>query len=211
MLFLGVVLGAAAIIIFANWAATPALASTQEGSPPANNIFAPLVGSDTPADAPVAEAEAPVQEAAPAADTENNCALGSNFPQSVLRWCSLIERYAGENNLDPNVIAAVMVQESGGNPDAYSHSGAVGLMQVMPRDGIASTFKCINGPCFSNRPSMSELYDPEFNLKYGTGMLAGLVNRHGNLRDALRSYGPGDAGYTYADKVLAIYARYGAN
>jgi soluble lytic murein transglycosylase-like protein len=58
---------------------------------------------------------------------------------------------------------------------------------------------------------MAELYDPEFNVRYGTGMLAGLVNRHGNLREALRSYGPGDAGYTYADKVLAIYSAHSGN
>lgn len=214
MIFFGVVMGAATLILFANLAAKPALASTQESNPLGGSIFAPLVESSAPTDAPEASpavVEAPAEERAPAAEPEQGCSLGSSFPESVQRWCDLIERYAGENGMDPNIIAAVMVQESGGNPDALSHSGAVGLLQVMPRDGIAATFQCKNGPCFSSRPSMSELYNPEFNISFGTGMLAGLVNRHGNLRDALRSYGPMDAGYTYADKVLAIYFAHRGN
>jgi hypothetical protein len=40
-------------------------------------------------------------------------------------------------------------------------------------------------------------------------MLARLFNNHGDLRDALKYYGPRDVGYYYADKVLGIYAKYG--
>jgi soluble lytic murein transglycosylase-like protein len=68
---------------------------------------------------------------------------------------------------------------------------------------------CQNGPCFSNRPSTEELKDPEFNVKYGTRMLAGLLSRNGTLREALKSYGPMNVGYFYADKVMAIFERYG--
>ena len=107
------------------------------------------------------------------------------------------------------MIAALIWQESGGNPVAYSSSGAVGLMQVMPRDGLAANFICANGPCFASRPTIEELQDPKFNVKYGTAMLAGLLERSGSLRDALKSYGPMDVGYYYADKVLAIYQKYG--
>jgi hypothetical protein len=78
-------------------------------------------------------------------------------------------------------------------------------MQVMPRDGIAATFQCINGPCFSSRPTIAELEKPNFNIKYGTGMIAGLIKKYGNLRDALKFYGPMNVGYYYADKVLSIY------
>jgi soluble lytic murein transglycosylase-like protein len=142
------------------------------------------------------------------AGAEEGCKLSQNYPESIRQWCNQITRHATERNIDPNLIAAVMLQESGGNPAAYSKSGAVGLMQVMPRDGIASSFQCVNGPCFASRPSIQELQDPEFNVKYGTGMLSGLVNRHGNVRDALRAYGPMDVGYYYADKVLGIYQSY---
>lgn len=133
------------------------------------------------------------------------CKLSSEFPESIDQWCNQITYYSEQKNLDPDLIAAVMLQESGGNPTAYSTSGAVGLMQVMPRDGIASSFQCVNGPCFANRPSIQDLQDPDFNVEYGTGMLAGLVSKHGDVREALRSYGPMDVGYYYADKVLAIY------
>lgn len=86
-----------------------------------------------------------------------------------------------------------------------SASGAVGLMQIMPKDGIASGFMCANGPCFANRPSIEELLNPEFNVEFGVRMLAGLIGKHGSIRDGLMAYGPYNVGYYYADKVLAIY------
>jgi len=136
---------------------------------------------------------------------DSDCSVSSSFPDSIRQWCGLISQYANDHGLDPDLVAAVIVQESGGNPDAYSHSGAVGLMQVMPRDGLAAGFMCVNGPCFGSRPSMSELYDPEFNVSYGTSMLSGLVAKRGSVRDGLMAYGPANVGYYYADKVLAIY------
>lgn len=141
-------------------------------------------------------------------DSKEICSISSLYPDSIRQWCGLIETYAQANNLDPNLISAVMLQESAGQPDAYSKSGAVGLMQVMPSDGKASSFMCKNGPCFSSRPSMSELFDPEYNIAYGANMLAGLVNQHGNVRDALKAYGPMDVGYYYADLVLSIHNSY---
>lgn len=157
--------------------------------------------------APVAQ---PAVEQAPAAEPktasqaawDGSCTISASYPDSVKQWCELIERYARENGLDPNLVSAVMLQESNGRPDAYSKSGAVGLLQVMPRDGLASSFMCKNGPCFSDRPSMEELFDPEYNVAYGAQMLAGLVQYYGNLRDALKAYGPKDVGYYYADLVL---------
>jgi len=141
-------------------------------------------------------------------ETES-CDVSRAFPQKVRRWCELIEQYAKKHNLSPNLLAALIWQESGGNPTAYSRSGAVGLMQVMPRDGIAKNFQCANGPCFAKRPTISQLKDPEFNIEYGARMLANLIKRRGNLREALKSYGPMDVGYYYADKVLGIYKKYG--
>lgn len=79
-------------------------------------------------------------------------------------------------------------------------------MQVMPRDGIAAGFICINGPCFANRPSIEELQDPKFNIMYGSEMLAGLIREHG-LREGLRLYGPKDVGYYYSDIVLNLYKK----
>ena len=138
----------------------------------------------------------------------NDCPLSPDYPASIQQWCNLIKQVATDFDLDANLIAAVMLQESGGDPQAYSKSGAVGLMQVMPQDGIAAKFMCINGPCFSSRPTSEELFDPTFNLQYGVRMLVGLSNKYGNLRDALKAYGPMDVDFSYADKVLAIYENY---
>jgi len=170
---------------------------------------------------PVARAEAlPERASNPPAETvagevEVNaptlqvpCAVSGRYPAEITQWCALITKYAQKNGLPPDLVAGLVWQESGGNPNAYSHSGAVGLMQVMPSDGLAAGFMCKNGPCFANRPSSSELSDPEFNIKYGTKMLAGLLNRHGNFREALKAYGPMDVGYSYADRVLSIYERH---
>ena len=74
----------------------------------------------------------------------------------------------------------------------------------MPNDGIAVSFMCQNGPCFASRPSTQELLNPAFNIDYGVRMLANLINKYGNERDALKAYGPYDVEYYYADKVLAI-------
>jgi len=170
---------------------------------------------------PVTEAEATQTAAAmQASDSGQNavsveaaipdvCEVSPKFPESILQWCNLISYYAKERNLPPDLVAALIWQESGGNPAAYSKSGAVGLMQVMPRDGLAASFMCINGPCFSDRPTTESLKDPEFNVRYGTEMLARLISKYGNYRDALKAYGPMNVGYYYADKVLGIFQQYG--
>lgn len=140
-------------------------------------------------------------------EVPSQCSVSGKFPPEILQWCELITLNAIQNGLDPNLVAALIWQESAGNPGAYSHSGAVGLMQVMPKDGIAAQFMCVNGPCFSNRPTIDELQDPGFNVAYGTKMLAGLIARGGSTREGLRAYGPMDVGYYYSDKVLGIYER----
>ncbi len=137
------------------------------------------------------------------------CAISQRYPASIKRWCGLIMTYASQNGLPANLVAALILQESGGDPQAYSHSGAVGLMQVMPRDGIAASFQCASGPCFASRPTIAELKDPEYNLAYGTRYLASLLARFtGDWRAALKAYGPKDVGYAYADAVLSIAGTY---
>jgi soluble lytic murein transglycosylase-like protein len=156
------------------------------------------------------EAQAVVEQSpAENAPAPGGCQVSPAFPERVRQWCGVITRMAQAEGLPANLIAAVIWQESGGDPQAISRSGAVGLMQVMPRDGKAASFACVNGPCFSGRPHSDQLRDPEFNIEYGTQMLARLIERYGNLRDALKAYGPMDRGYTYADKVLALYRQYG--
>jgi soluble lytic murein transglycosylase-like protein len=148
----------------------------------------------------------------PGSQGNAGCQVSSRYPTKVTRWCQLITQEALKNGLPPDLVAALIWQESGGNPRVISNSGAVGLMQVMPSDGKAAKFHCKNGPCFADRPTTAELKNPAFNIQYGTSLLGGLVKHHrGDIREALKSYGPMDQGYRYADIVLSLHQRYGSS
>ena len=163
-------------------------------------LLAHLLTSTQPAQAATPVAAKAV--AAAQTTTIAQCTLA--LPASIAPWCSLIEQAAQKYAVPADLVAAVMLQESGGQPEVISASGAVGLLQVMPSDGIAAGFICGSGPCFASRPSTQELLDPAFNVDYGVRMLANLIQKYGSEREALRAYGPYNVGYYYADKVLSI-------
>ena len=96
----------------------------------------------------------------------------------VLQWENEILAASSKYGIEPAVIAGVIEQESGGNPNALSRTGAIGLMQLMP--GTA------NG--LGVNP-----FDPAQNINGGTKYLAIQLKRFGNLELALAAYnaGPG--------------------
>lgn len=94
---------------------------------------------------------------------------------------SLIERVAKEEGLDAHLLNAVVMQESAYDPNARSHKGAMGLMQLMP--GTARML------------GVTDPMDPEQNLRGGAKYLKGLLSQHGgDIPLALASYnaGPGN-------------------
>ena len=118
------------------------------------------------------------------------CSLPDSYPDRLLQWCQLIEVNADLTGLPAGLIAAVMLQESGGDHLAYSSSGAVGLMQVMPRDGLAAEFMCINA-LFRQPSDHYRITGPEFNVAYGRN--AGEpVHENRFFAVALFRYGPMD-------------------
>src|SRR4051794_3540141 len=69
--------------------------------------------------------------------TEPRSATQSASPQSILlnrsaAYVRLIKGAAQANRLEPALVTAVMLAESGGDPRAVSKRGASGLMQLMP-------------------------------------------------------------------------------
>lgn len=102
----------------------------------------------------------------------------------------IIRQQAKEKDVDAALIAAVIDTESK-FVDAESSAGARGLMQITPeaakdiaRHSDATSFE------------MSDLSDPEINIKYGTFLLKELLERYGgDEAAALAAYnaGPGNA------------------
>ena len=124
----------------------------------------------------------------------------------------LITKYADKNGLDEDFVKAVINQESGFNPNATSHCGAMGLMQLMPAtaQGLGVT----------------DAYNPEQNIQGGTKYLKGLMDRFDNDKslalaaynagpNAVKKYGgipPYAETQNYVKKVLSKYDTYkGAN
>ena len=120
----------------------------------------------------------------------------------------LIDKYAAQNNLDPDFVKAVVKQESGFNPNAKSHCGAMGLMQLMP-----STAQGLG---------VTNAFDAEQNIYGGTKYLKGLMDRFGNNKElALAAYNAGPNAVkkyngvppyketqNYVKNVMASYGRF---
>lgn len=207
-IFPGLAIGCIFLVMITNLIANPKFVLASSPPKPAATAI-PATPQPVVKEAPSAVEKQEQVSKASSSVGSGECPINPRFPESIQQWCGLIEQYAVEKGVDPNLVASVMLQESGGNSQAYSKSGAVGLMQVMPRDGLAANFMCKAGPCFAARPSMKELFDPEYNVAYGVGMLADLILKSGgDIREALRRYGPYDMGYGYADIVLGIWQRF---
>lgn len=98
-----------------------------------------------------------------------------------------IEEVADRYDVDPYLVAAVVRTESGYDPNAVSHVGAVGLMQLMPDTAAwiveLRTWKGGAHP---------ELTDPDDNLALGTCYLAFLIEHFdGDRRAAVAAYNAG--------------------
>ena len=98
---------------------------------------------------------------------------------------------------------AVLSVESGGDPNAVSPAGAVGLMQIMPMTGreIALELGDKNFPIEGSQAQITEyLKDPEVSKRYGAHYLNKMMNKYGgDVEAALISY---NAGSTVADAFL---------
>jgi soluble lytic murein transglycosylase len=105
-----------------------------------------------------------------------------------LRYTTIVRVHANENHIDPALLAAVIEAESKFNPDARSSAGAVGLMQLTP-----TTAKGIALYTGGSRFRLSDLTDPDINVRYGAWYLRHLLNRYGDdKRLALAAYNAGE-------------------
>lgn len=120
------------------------------------------------------------------------------WDERIQRWLPLIEKYAEIYDLDSNLVAAVMLVESDGKPSAISSSGAVGLMQVMP----------YHRTWFPNRPTKSQLLNPEYNVMMGCKILRQYIDMFdGDIRKGLGAYYAGSEAVLRGDPEPAWYAQ----
>jgi membrane-bound lytic murein transglycosylase C len=92
------------------------------------------------------------------------------------RYTAQINLYAKKYALDPALIYAVIHTESEFNPKAKSPSGALGLMQIIPRTAGNEAYKYLYKQDKLVTPEY--LYDPDNNIMLGSTYLHMLMTRH---------------------------------
>ena len=94
--------------------------------------------------------------------------------QHPLYYADTITAYADAQELDPALVAAVILRESSYDPKAESRLGARGLMQLMPDTAEWVAHKLgEDGADYS----FDNLYDPQTNIRFGTWYLGYLSRR----------------------------------
>jgi soluble lytic murein transglycosylase len=112
-----------------------------------------------------------------------------------LRYEEFVTAHARNYELDPALVAAVIYEESRFRSDAQSPAGAIGLMQLQP-----DTARGIALRTGGTRFQLSDLWDPELNIRYGCWYLRHLLQKYGDERHALAAY---NAGQSNVDRWLA--------
>lgn len=114
--------------------------------------------------------------------------LRRRLAEYPVAYTDLIARYAVEYDLDPYLVTSIMRCESSNDPNAVSHRGATGLMQVMPDTGEWIAHKLGMDDTYD----ASLLYDPETNIRFGCWYLGFLNGRFGrNVMQVVAAYNAG--------------------
>lgn len=117
--------------------------------------------------------------ATPGSKTESGQPYNPSLLAKASQYDLIIEKAAANYSVEPNLLRAVIVVESGFNARAVSKKGAVGLMQLMP--ATARQYGAENA------------YDPMQNVHAGARYLRSLLDRYGaDLKLVLAAYNAGE-------------------
>lgn len=112
----------------------------------------------------------------------------ASFPST---YDDIIKEASTKYSVPEDLIKAVIKQESNYMPNAVSHKGAIGLMQIMPSTGVGLGVT-----------DKEMLKDPYTNIMAGTKYLSQMLNRYdGRLDLSLSAY---NAGPSLVDKLQRI-------
>jgi soluble lytic murein transglycosylase len=93
------------------------------------------------------------------------------------QYDGLIRLTAREHQLQPALVKAVIAAESNFDPDALSHKGAQGLMQLMPTTAASL--------------GVEHPFHPVDNVRGGARYLRLMLDRYGDVERALAAYNAG--------------------
>ena len=117
-------------------------------------------------------------------------------PDERLKLLKMIHAEASRAQVPPQLVLALIQVESKFDPYAVSHSGAVGLMQIMP-----FWLKLIGR-------ADDSLVHAKTNLRMGCTILKYYLGKsHGDIREALQRYNGATVGIDYSDSVLKALTR----
>ena len=122
---------------------------------------------------------------APQAASVGSVPVPGNAGARMEQWRPIIAREAQRTGVDPALLERLIMQESGGRPDARGGVGEVGLGQIRPSTAQA--------PGFGVAPvNPAELANPERNIAFTADYLAGLIRANGgDVQRALMAYNGG--------------------
>ncbi len=106
-----------------------------------------------------------------------------------------IEQISRKYRLDSRIVKALIEEESGWLETAEGDGGeSIGLMQIQERWHRERM----------QRLGVTDLYDPKQNVKVGCDILAELLGKYGNYKDALSVYNSGNTkdGKQYAERIM---------
>lgn len=143
----------------------------------------------------------------PVAKTEQSLESVSGRKEEHLYHMFIIQT-ASHYQIDPALIKAIIMAESGYNTKAVSKSGAKGLMQLMPQTAQSL--------------GVEDIFNPHQNITGGVQYFKHLVNRfNGDVKLALAAYNAGSknvrnyngvppfrATHSYIKKVIMYYQIY---
>jgi soluble lytic murein transglycosylase-like protein len=110
-----------------------------------------------------------------------NPSLNNQLSKRESLFSPIIIKAANEHDIDPALIKAIIMAESGYDPNATSRRGAVGLMQLMPQTA-------------TGLGTDEDMYNPVHNINAGVEHLKRLLNQFGgDLELTLAAYNAGSS------------------